>query len=305
MRDEIYVSLCIATNGIIEWVIPVLDSIYNTGCDTKLFEVIVTDNGNNSEFEDLMHNYELKYNNFIYKKTNSVMFMNQIESFKLANGKLIKFINHRMMLTSDALKIMLDFVNKYEKEKPAVYFSNGALGLKNQLMICNTFDKYVRALSYWSSWSAGTAIWKSDFKMIDLTQNFNSLFPHTDIVFSDRKKKYYVINDKTLLKEIPSDNTQKGKYDLFNAFAVEYPHIIERLYDDGDISKRTYKYVKRKNGFFVSGLYYDYIIRKLPCSYDLNGFDLAMGKYYSKSFIYQNAAYIALKKGAKRILLHE
>ena len=43
-------SLCIPTNGISEWVFPVLDSIYNQKVDDSLFEVIVTDNGNNEQF---------------------------------------------------------------------------------------------------------------------------------------------------------------------------------------------------------------------------------------------------------------
>ena len=40
-------SLCMPTNGISEWVFPSLDSIYNSSVDESLFEVIVTDNGNN------------------------------------------------------------------------------------------------------------------------------------------------------------------------------------------------------------------------------------------------------------------
>ncbi|MCR5757842.1 MAG: hypothetical protein K6F95_08040 [Selenomonas sp.] len=36
-------SLCIPTNGIIELVFPVLDSIYAQGEDESLFEVVVCD----------------------------------------------------------------------------------------------------------------------------------------------------------------------------------------------------------------------------------------------------------------------
>ena len=51
------VSLCLPTNGISEWVFPVLDSIYSQGVSNDLFEVIVTDNGKNQEFKYRMREY--------------------------------------------------------------------------------------------------------------------------------------------------------------------------------------------------------------------------------------------------------
>ena len=46
-----FLSLCIPTNGIVEWVFPALDSIYAEGVDNERFEVIVTDNGKNEDFK--------------------------------------------------------------------------------------------------------------------------------------------------------------------------------------------------------------------------------------------------------------
>lgn len=49
MEDKFpLLSICIPTNGIVEWVIPVLKSIYSQKADNSLFEVVVTDNGNSS-----------------------------------------------------------------------------------------------------------------------------------------------------------------------------------------------------------------------------------------------------------------
>ena len=45
-----YLSLCLPTNGIMEWVFPVLDEIFRQDADINEYEVIVTDNGNNQEF---------------------------------------------------------------------------------------------------------------------------------------------------------------------------------------------------------------------------------------------------------------
>ena len=49
-----YVSFCVPTNGIKEWVIPVLDSIYCTNADIEEFEVIITDNGNDKDFYETL-----------------------------------------------------------------------------------------------------------------------------------------------------------------------------------------------------------------------------------------------------------
>ena len=70
MRD-ILLSLCIPTNGIAEWVFPVLDSIYNQKSDERKFEVIVSDNGVNEDFKCHMECYALKHDNIIYRRTKS------------------------------------------------------------------------------------------------------------------------------------------------------------------------------------------------------------------------------------------
>ena len=42
MEKNVLISLCMPTNGVIEWVFPVLDSIFGQGVDDNLFEVVVT-----------------------------------------------------------------------------------------------------------------------------------------------------------------------------------------------------------------------------------------------------------------------
>ena len=48
------ISLCIPTNGVSKWVFPVLDSIYSQGISEEEFEIVVSDNGNDVEFENNM-----------------------------------------------------------------------------------------------------------------------------------------------------------------------------------------------------------------------------------------------------------
>ncbi|MGF0143431.1 glycosyltransferase [Sharpea azabuensis] len=275
MSNEIQLSLCIPTNGILEWVKPVLDSIYSEEKPIAKFEVIVTDNGNNEKFYEFMKKYSKAHDNLIYRKTNAVQFNNQIEAFKLASGKLIKFINHRKVLLPGSLNYLLEFVEKYQSSKPFVYFLED-----DNAGVYENFDSFVSGLSYFSSYSGGIAMWRDDFMKIDLNKPFNVLFPHTDMLFSARKKKQYIIDGHSITKDLPTDETKKGKYNLFFAFAVEYPSIILELYRNGDITYKTLKKVKEDNYGFLCMLYLNYIILKKPCSYDLQNYKDNLRIYY-------------------------
>ena len=50
-------SLCIPTNGALQWIGPVIDSIYSQECDDSLFEVLVSDNAHNPELKSFVENY--------------------------------------------------------------------------------------------------------------------------------------------------------------------------------------------------------------------------------------------------------
>ena len=219
--------------------------------------------------------YSKAHDNLIYRKTNAVQFNNQIEAFKLASGKLIKFINHRKVLLPGSLNYLLEFVEKYQSSKPFVYFLED-----DNAGVYENFDSFVSGLSYFSSYSGGIAMWRDDFMKIDLNKPFNVLFPHTDMLFSARKKNQYIIDGHSITKDLPTDETKKGKYNLFFAFAVEYPSIILELYRNGDITYKTLKKVKEDNYGFLCMLYLNYIILKKPCSYDLQNYKDNLRIYY-------------------------
>ena len=285
MSEDLLLSLCIPTNGVSEWVFPVLDSIYDGNEEGSEFEVIVTDNGNNQDFETKMNSYCDLHSNLVYKKTNAVQFLNQIEAFKLAKGTLIKFVNHRQKVLPGAIEYLLSFVRDNKMDKPIVFFMNEAQKGKGGVDRYSSFDEYVRGLGVMSSWSGGTAMWKSDFEKMNLENSFNQLFPHTDMIFAEKNRTNYIIEHKKLFEEIEVDDTKKGRYNLFNAFAIEYVSIILDLYRNGYVSKSTFIDVKRENAEFIAQLYYKYLIRKQPCSYDLSEFDESIKFFYSKGEI--------------------
>lgn len=273
-------SLCIPTNGIVEWVVPVLNSIYSQEIDDSLFEVVVCDNGTDSDLKSHIQPFYI-HGNFIYQTSDAKMFQNQISCFKLARGNLIKFINHRMLMEPGAIKYLLDFEEKYRESKPVCYFLNKTLPLSDET-ICNKFDDFVKTLSYYSSWSAGLCVWKDDFDKIPNDTQYNKMFPHATILFYIRDKKQYVIKNEKILSEIDDDATKKGKYNLFNTFAVEYPLLLNELILSNDISQETYDGIIRQLTQFLEVLYADFVVAKTPCSYDLSSAEEYLKKLLNK-----------------------
>lgn len=283
--ENCLISLCIPTNGVLEWVLPVLESIYSQNVDLALFEVVVTDNGNNLEFSEAMQKCAEKYPNLIYKKTKAVQFLNQIEAFRLAEGAFIKFINHRMKLKPGSMIYLIEFARKHRNEKPGVFFTNNIGNGKQSSVVCKSFDEFVSKLSYFSSWSAGLACWKEDFNRIPIEKSYNFLFPHTDILFFERSKNNYIIDNKCLFEEIEVKNISKGKYNLFNAFGVEYLCIIYQLYRDKSIKLNTFLKIKEDNAAFLAELYYNFILLKKESSYDFNLYKENLNVFYSYKLI--------------------
>lgn len=277
------VSLCMPTNGVIDWVFPVLESIYNQNVNNELFEVVITDNGNNAEFKKSIKEYLQTHINIVYAETQALPFVNEIESYKKASGELIKFVNHRTKLVEGTLQRMIDYVESNREIKPITYFSNGVLKMSKDKHEFSSFNEFVKNLSYWSSWSTGMTIWKEDFdRLPEDVSTFNELFPHTNVLFNERHRGKYVIDNSIIFDEIPQGKKPKGNYDLYYAFGVDYPRIIENLLKDGSITEKTYKYVLDKNLEFIASLYWQYNLKKDYCSYDLSSLDDMFGKYYSR-----------------------
>ncbi len=301
-NKELLLSLCIPTNGISEWVFPVLDSIYKQAKSFDDFEVVVSDNGNNGDFQIGMNEYQKRFPNLHYKKTKALPFLNEIECYKEAKGLFIKFINHRTLLVENGLDYLLDFVRKHKEDKPFVYFTDGKLTRKEQIVV-NSFDKFVKELSIYSSWSTGMGFWKEDFEKLDLNlQNFNEMFPHTTILFSQPKKASYILDNTFLLDEIEVDESKKGKYDVYYTFAVEYLGILLDLQRKGLITISTFDSVRKDTLAFLANINYVYHIRKKPSSYILENDKEPFKVFYKENALKKETRKLLRKKALHRLM---
>jgi hypothetical protein len=191
---------------------------------------------------------------------------------------------------------LIDFAKKNQDKKPGIYFMDGAILGKTGQESFDDFDHYVAGLKQFSSWSAGTTMWKEDFDKMEKCTSYNATFPHTDFMFSEKKKDNYIIDHTKLFDMIPVDETKKGNYDLFYAFAVEYPGLLLDLCREGYISKETFLSVKEDILVFLGQQYYGYVLRKIPCSYDLSSYKTSIRVFYSNFAVWRMMVQIAMKK---------
>lgn len=273
-NNSLLLSICIPTNGIVEWVVPVIDSIYAQDVDKSLYEVVITDNGDSTGLMEAVKKY--KHENFYYYKTTSKGFTNQVDAFEKCNGLFCKMLNHRSKMLPGSIVDLLNLVKKYKDTKPILYCAEGnAKG--GEFVECGNADEFVRSLSYYVSWSAGTGAWRED--LLDIrNKQIDSSFPHTVFLFDLRKESRYVIWNKKY--EQMADDAGKGGYDLFDTFAVHFLDIIRGLLKKKHISVDTFNKVKWDLFKFLTWLYKDEVILPTNHTFILHHIRKSLTVYY-------------------------
>lgn len=284
-------SLCIPTNGKVEWVAQVLDSIYSEKIDEKLFEVVITDNGEGDCLSEYIK--KNKHENLKYYKSNSEGFLNQIDSFKKATGEFCKFVNHRNTLKKGTLIKLIEFVQTNIDTKPGIFFTNGNLR-KNNSIYCRNLGEFLTTMGFYCTWSAGLGFWKQDFEEYFDYKKTNHMFPHFDILVFPKKE--YIVNDDTLFKEVEFDGRKGYKYNFYYAFAVIYPNLLLQLVCDKRISVNDFNKMKKNNLNHMAYSYIECKLLKKQTDCDLTNIKSYMRIFYSlKQFYFHIFTFICSK----------
>ena len=281
MDKQPILSLCIPTNGAVEWILPVIESIYSQGYDNTKFEVVITDNGKDSQLASHLKNY--KYSNLRYIPTTDEGFLNLVTSLKEGQGLFCKMINHRSVMVEGSVEEMISLVEKYKEIQPIIYCSNGNLNV-GEILECDNLDEFVRGLSYWSSWSAGIGFWKKDLHNFNKIKLYD-LMPNAPLLFDIRDESKYVIWNKTYMNM--ENDTGKGGYDLFQTFAVGYLDIINDLRFKRRISQETFLKVKSDLFDFMKNQYLREAILPTKHTFIIGDVRNSLSVYYSTCSYYK------------------
>ncbi|WP_036908597.1 hypothetical protein [Xylanibacter ruminicola] len=279
MDKEPILSLCIPTNGAVEWVLPVIESIYSQGYDTDKFEVVITDNGKDSQLPAYIS--KMNYPNLCYKQTSAEGFLNLVSCLKEGKGLFCKMINHRSVMLPGSIADMVSLVEKYKYTQPIVYCADGNVKSDSEYIECTNINDFVRNLSYCCSWSAGIGFWHKDIPQITNVK-LNKMFPNASLLFEIRNDSHYVIWNKKY--EHMCDDSGKGGYDLFNTFGVVLLDILNDLRIRTRITSETFVSVKRDLYRFLCELYLNEVLLPTKHTFVIHhvaqSFDVYFGRYY-------------------------
>lgn len=239
------------------------------------FEIVISDNNPQQVIKAVVSEFD--YPNLHYHATECEGFLNSFHAMTYANGEFIKLQNVQAMLTEGALLRIIEQLRSLRERKPIVFYSNGLL-LNFVINTYKSFDEFIKNTSYWTSWSNSTGIWKEDFDKIKDQVKLNKLFPHTSVLYTQTDKLEYVVDDRplTITQHVPN----RGGFNKFHAFSVDYPSLIDNLYQKGCITERTKIYVFNKLAWeFLPQLYYNVFVRKVE-NYDAKGLEDDLRLYY-------------------------
>lgn len=277
MNNSPLLSICIPCFGRVDYVRNTLNSIYRNNADVDIdkYEVVISDNDPKQAVSVLANEFK-KYPNLRYFHTECEGFMNSYYVLTYAQGEFLKLHNSQTLFRKGALQMIIDEVEKYRNERSLIFFTNGLLG-KFKSLEYETFEDFMYALSYWSSWSNGFNIWREDFEKIKDIK-LNRLFPHTSLFLTQHQACGYCINDRLLfdVQRIP----KRGGHNKFEAFTIEYPSLIEQCQKDGLISMQCEKHIfKDIMVDFLPSLLFNKYIARIE-TFDSTGFRKNIKKYF-------------------------
>jgi hypothetical protein len=150
---------------------------------------------------------------------------------------------------------MIGIVKENIVEKPILFFLNASDRDKcKEEYVFDSFDSFVTAASFWTTWIAGFGIWAEDFLMIeDKFAGCELSLWQTKILFEIcTKKKEYLISN---IKYFDVQNLEKKNltYGLYKVFYENYLNLYQQYLIHHQISKETFLFLKKHLlfGFFL------------------------------------------------------
>lgn len=258
---EPLLSICIPTYNRLEILVNTIDSIYADATPDmlNLFEVVVSDNSADHNCKPLERKYA-NYSNFHYYTTVCDGFLNSYYALSYGKGKYLKLHNNTALLKRKSLSHIIELINKNSQICPAIVFTDG-YRLKGKVECYHSFENFIYGASYFTSWSTGFGMWKEDFDRIRGLK-LNKFFPQTSLLVTQKDKNSFVVDDYNLF--ITQNVPQKGGYNIFRVFSVDYLNIIKELRDHQDISENCYEYIRKALLYkFLSVRYFKTVIARM------------------------------------------
>lgn len=289
------ISICIPTKDRHHLLVDTLQSIFDEPVGKELYEVVISDNSDDDLTLKLADEFRNRGMNVVYYKNPEKGFYNSIKALTLGNGQFLKLHNDYTKFKPGCFQKLIDLVANNVENKPQMIFTDGNLKLRTTIQFSD-FDSFLEGSSYWNTWSSAFSIWKDDLHSLPSDKaDLNDQFPHTSLLFYNRNKSYYLIDDRVLFEN--SKVAKKGGYNIFYNFCVLYIEMLQALLRQETISENTFKSIKHKLGYqFVPIWFCNSVMSKGDFSFDNAGCIQNILKYYSKVDLFFIITMASLRK---------
>lgn len=238
------VSICIPTYNRAKYLSKTLDSIISQEeFQDKKVEIIINDNCSTDNTEDVGKEYATKYENLLYfRNPENVVDRNYPICLSRANGLLRKLNNDTAILLPGSLRDMCEIVEKYQEEKPLIFFDNGTNISDGSAEELN-FHDFIMQQGYWVTWIASFSAWDTDCVGIENDTECCDLRlwqVNQECKVGSEKNSVVVLHKKIVeTQELEKKNISYGLYKVFyvNFFKILDPYLASDDFSSEDREK--------------------------------------------------------------------
>lgn len=239
-------SICIPSFNRVDVLQQCLDSILKV-CNSNDIEVVVSDNCSTDGTRDLCEQYQRKFSQLKYyvNEENIGADANILRSLELGSGMFLKLNNDYSIYKEGSLEYLLNVVKKYSREKPVLFFNQGAVCECEEQF--STIDDIVLREGWGMSWIGCYGYWKDDF---DSWQNRDArqdtMFQQVDWFIRSYKKKRKIVYVQKRLTDRKETISKQGGYDFIRVHTTNYFVQFEELVNEKLLKKTSLINLKKR-----------------------------------------------------------
>lgn len=282
------VSICIPTRNRSKYLAMVLDSIVSQVefYATDEIEIVVSDNCSTDDTQEICSCYIKQFpaKIFYYRTDRNIGFDNFRKVLSLARGVFCKLNNDTLIHKAGSLSKILTVVREEQLERKILFFPNGSTSMHSKNAILRGVDDFLGKVSYQCTWIGAFGVWQQELKdvLVTLDRERKTEIPHVialfDFLVQGRPAR---ICNEFLFDSLTPVN--KGGYNIAEVFGNNYLSFLEKMIDQGLLSRKIYDKEKKRILPFINRFYFD---RKKKFAFRKTGYFKWMFPFYWRNYYF-------------------
>ncbi len=247
MANKMLLSICIPTYNRSRHLKTTIESIIQQPefLNGKV-EIVICDNASTDDTSIVVGEFSRRYSNISYYRNKcNIRDKNYPMVLSKGHGMLRKLHNDTLKLEPGSLSFMCDTIEKYERDRPLIFFGNGNIEDTNNNKLLS-FKQFVVQTSYWITWIGAFTIWEDDCKDLEFDTD------GCDLLLWQVKKSYELgfKKDECVILNKPFAQIQSVykkdiSYGIYKIFYTNYLGLLKPYVEKNIISKRDYELIRK------------------------------------------------------------